>query len=66
MQEYKEKLEKQKEPFLKEKLEVMTWIADTEKELGLQVTVDVYEAKQNLLDYQNSKVNTDVKAKPNV
>lgn len=44
LNEYKESLERQKEPFLKEKAETLKWIAETEKSLGLPVSVTVPEA----------------------
>ncbi|XP_027223376.2 small ribosomal subunit protein uS15m [Penaeus vannamei] len=44
LNEYKESLESQKEPFLKEKAETLKWIAETEKSLGLPVSVTVPEA----------------------
>lgn len=43
LNEYKETLESQKEPFLKEKAETLKWIAETEKSLGLPVSVTVPE-----------------------
>lgn len=37
---YKEVLEAQKEPFLKEKAETLQWIAKTEAEIGVPITVE--------------------------
>ena len=48
LEEYKNKLEQEKEPFLEEKVEIMKWIADVETKYGLPVSVDVYEAEQQL------------------
>lgn len=39
--EYQETLEKQKEPFLKEKAETLSWIAETEASLGVPISVSV-------------------------
>ncbi|XP_071514111.1 small ribosomal subunit protein uS15m-like [Panulirus ornatus] len=41
--EYREILEQQKEPFLKEKAETLRWIVETETSLGVNVTVTVPE-----------------------
>jgi len=48
LQEYKNKLEEEKEPFLEEKVEIMKWIEEVETKYGLPVSVDVYEAEQQL------------------
>lgn len=48
LEEFKNKLELEKEPFLEEKVEIMKWIADVETKYGLPVSVDVYEAEQQL------------------
>ncbi|XP_042878682.1 28S ribosomal protein S15, mitochondrial-like [Penaeus japonicus] len=44
LNEYKESLELQKEPFLREKEETLKWIAETERSLGVPVSVAVPEA----------------------
>lgn len=41
MAEYQEALEKEKEPFLKEKAETLSWIAETEASLGVPISVSV-------------------------
>jgi len=43
LEEYRKVLEAKKEPFLKEKAETLKWIAETEKKLGLPVSVEINE-----------------------
>lgn len=41
LKSYKEELEAQQDGFLKEKAETLKWIADTEKSLGMPLSVEV-------------------------
>lgn len=53
--EYREQLEKQKEPFQKEKAEILQWIAETETSLGVPVSVTVPDTTTQSSDTPDSK-----------